>query len=160
MSSNQQPNQTDGPYLAAAFFCQHIIEDKRDGAFSCIRLIDRVEASSTEETMPILPIQLNAFVSFKSGNFEGDTTAKITMVDPSGKVREPTHELPLHFQGSEHGNNLTITFNLNTNQVGLYWFHVVLGDVFMTRIPLRVSYVQMKEQKTEATNLEQNAQTD
>lgn len=131
-----------GPFLAAAFFCEHILEDK-DGALSAIRIVDRVTQTATgpgaPDEMPPLPIQLWALISLRSGAARGRGTISIRPENPSGHQSDPV-ELPIHFEGEERGANFRTQIGFVAESEGLYWFDVLLDDELLTRIPLRVVY--------------------
>jgi hypothetical protein len=81
-----------GPYLAAALFCESIIEDKRDGALTAVRIIDTIKIVLGPEAphdFPSdanrLPVTIHALLSFKSGSASGDHIIKVVSESPSGR---------------------------------------------------------------------------
>lgn len=132
----------DGPYLIAAVICEKVLQEK-DETISIIRMIDRVTltapASASPETLPPIPLNLNAFISFKSGSARGRHTVKFRTETPSG-IKSPEQLLPVLFEGEDRGANLILNLNIVIDQEGVYWFDVFLEDRLLTRIPLRVLY--------------------
>lgn len=135
-----------GPFVAAAFFCEKILEDK-DGSLSAIRIVDRVTQTATgpaaPEEMPPLPIQLWALITLRSGKARGRRTIGIRPENPSGQQTE-LMVLPIHFEGEERGQNFRTQIGFVAETEGLYWFDVLLDDQLLTRIPLRVMYRPMR----------------
>ncbi len=132
----------NGPYLAAAFLCEKILQEK-DEIVSIIRIVDRVTVTvpdvTSPETLPPVPLSLSAFISLKSGNAKGRHTIKWTAETPSG-IKLPEQLLPALFEGEDKGVNLILALNMIIDQEGVYWFDVLLEDQLLTRIPLRVLY--------------------
>lgn len=96
----------DGPYITAALICEKVLQEK-DETVSIIRLIDRVTltvpASSSPESLPPIPLNLSAFISFKSGNARGSYTVKWRTEAPSG-LKMPDQLLPVFFEGEDRGS--------------------------------------------------------
>lgn len=138
----------DGPFLAAAFFCESILEDK-DGALSAIRIVDRVTQTATgpgaPKDMPPLTIQLWMLIALRSGEARGRRTISIRPEGPSGQQAPPI-ELPIQFEGEERGQNFRTQLGFVAEHEGLYWFDVLLEDERLTRVPLRVTYAPMRSQ--------------
>jgi hypothetical protein len=138
----KMPVTHDGPYLVAALLCEKILQEK-DEIVSIIRIVDRitvtVPAATSPETLPPIPLNLNAFISLKSGNARGRHTIKWRTETPSG-ITLPEQLLPALFEGEDRGVNLILALNMIVDQEGVYWFDVLLEDQLLTRIPLRVLY--------------------
>ena len=64
------PDVTNGPYVAAAVFCDTVIEGT-DKMLTCVRIFDRMEVGGRDEAMPTVELPLRGLVSFKSGSFKG-----------------------------------------------------------------------------------------
>lgn len=138
--------ERSGPFLAAAFFCERILEDK-DGTLSAIRIIDRVTqtahgpAAPTE--MPPLQVQLSALIALRSGQARGRRTIVLRPENPAGQ-RAESAELPVQFEGEERSAIYTSQVGFIAEMEGLYWFDVLLDEELLTRIPLRVVYEPMR----------------
>ncbi|HEU5377560.1 MAG TPA: hypothetical protein VFV38_19225 [Ktedonobacteraceae bacterium] len=135
-------NANGGPYLTAALICEKVLQEK-DESLSIIRLVDRltltVQASHSPDTLPPFTVNLQALISFKSGSARGRNTVKWITETPSG-LRLPEQLFPVLFEGEDRGANLIITLNMTIDQEGVYWFHVLLENQPLTRIPLRILY--------------------
>lgn len=142
-----------GPYLAAAFFCETTIEDKEDSALSAIRLIDQVTVTlppsapaDYPSTKQMLPVQVAALVSFKTGNSPGDHTVRIDSFSPSGKTQTvfektvPLTPLP------SGGANIRLNSTILVKEGGLFWMYVFLDGKEVTRMPLLISIRRSEEQ--------------
>jgi len=141
---------SNGPYLNAALICEKVLQEK-DEINSIIRIVDRVvittAASSSPEKMPPTQLNLNVFLSFKSGSSRGRHTIKWVVETPSG-IRKPEQLLPALFEGDDRGVNFIIGLNMVIDQEGVYWFDVFLEDQLLTRIPLRILYQRFGQQET------------
>lgn len=135
-------NNNDGPFLIAAIICEKVLQEK-DDTVSIIRMIDRVTltvpAIIAPEKLPPTTVNLNAFISLKSGRARGSHTLKLVIEAPSG-IRQPEQLLPAFFEGEDRGANLIIALNMTVDQEGLYWFDIFFENQLLTRIPLRVLY--------------------
>ncbi len=132
----------NGPFLSAALLCEKVLHEK-DEVISIIRIVDRVAftvpASHSPETLPPMPINLHALISFKSGGARGRHTVKLIIETPSG-IRLPEQLMSALFEGEDRGVNLILNINMIVDQEGVYWFDVLLEDQLLTRIPLRILY--------------------
>ena len=140
----------NGPYLNAALICEKVLQEK-DEAISIIRVVDRVTVTSAASSLPgnmqSISLNLNAFLSFRSGAAKGKNTIKWVMEEPSG-VRGPEQLLPALFEGEDRGTNFILSLPLTVNQEGVYWFDIFLEDQLLTRVPLRILYQQIGPQGT------------
>ena len=132
---------SQGPYLAVAVLCEKVLVE-RDGVFSAIRLVDRINRSAVGAEAPAVmepfDYQLYMFLSFKSESARGPMTLDVRMEKPSGSSVSPTHQT-VNFEGDdERGINLVTDVRIRFEEPGLYWFHVFLDSQRMTRIPMRV----------------------
>jgi len=104
--------ENNGPYLIAAVICEKVLQEK-DETVSLIRIIDRVTltvpASLFPETLPPLNLNLNAFISLKSGSAKGRHTIKWRVETPSG-IKLPEQLIPVLFEGDDRG----VKSNLNS----------------------------------------------
>ena len=134
--------ETGGPYLAAAFLCETVLQE-RDGILSAIRIVDRIIATasgpSAPQQMPPVAVNLTALIIFRSGDAKGSFTVKIQPVSPSG-FRTPEVALPIFLEGDDRGANLVSIIAFQAREEGLYWFDVSLNKDLITRMPLRVVY--------------------
>jgi hypothetical protein len=135
-----------GPQLAAAVFCEALIEDKSDGAISAIRIFDTfnvVLPSNTPSDFPSaekrLRVPLWVLLSFKTGDSPGKHRVRVVMESPSGKSGT-AFEQDLHLEPPAHGGfNLRLNTNIMVMKGGLFWAHVYLDGKRMTSMPLQVT---------------------
>lgn len=138
-------DELGGPYLAAAVFCEKVIEDKQ-GILSLIGIIDRITQSAVgpdaPEKMPPLSYNLHLVLSFKSGFARGTQSVRLRALPPEGP---PMGEsiFTVFFEGEDRGNNLILQMALALPMEGLYWFDILLGERLVTRMPLRVVYQRL-----------------
>jgi hypothetical protein len=141
-------NLDNGPYLNIATICEKVLQEK-DETISLIRIVDRVTvtvaASSSPEVIPPMLLNLNAFLSFKSGTAKGRHTIKWVLEEPSG-IRGSEQLLPALFEGEDRGANFILNLNVTVNQEGVYWFDIFLENQLLTRIPLRILYQRIGPQ--------------
>ncbi len=134
-----------GPYLAAALFCERVLEEK-DGVLSIIRIIDRVIQSasgpSTPDQMPPLSYGLTVLICLKPGRAKGTTQVRIDMESPSGLVK-PGPSMSALMEGEDRGQNLIMKMQMTFDEPGLYWFNVYVENTIITRMPFRVVYTRM-----------------
>ncbi len=140
-----------GPFVSVAALCDAILHEK-DERISCIRFLDRLEIGLPPDTPEnaAIPIQLNCFLAFKSGDFVGSKIATMKLTHPLGAVAklpdggDPT-SYKLDFKGGEYGHNLILRMQIVVDQSGLFIFDVLLDDELMTRIPLRITITREQQ---------------
>jgi hypothetical protein len=134
-----------GPYLAAAVFCENIVEDK-DGALSCIRIIDTITVRLPADTPPDvpsdekrIPVSIKGLVSFKRGGISGKFhKIKLAMESPDGR-RGIMDERKLEMGTPPFGGgNLYFNVTIAIKKGGLFWMTVSLDGKEFTRSPLRI----------------------
>ena len=134
-----------GPYLCAAILCEKVLEES-GGVKSIIRIIDRltiqprVGTDSTGE-MSTFGFNLFLYIRFKSGQARGPMRLQIKMVKPSGESPTPVQR-NINFEGEDdRGVDIVTDLKIGFDQAGLYWFHIILNDFEITRLPFRVIYL-------------------
>ena len=135
---------TGGPYLEAALLCEKVLQEL-DGVKSVIRIVDRVTRQLFGPTIPMemepFEHELFLFVRFKSGSARGPMSLQVKMIKPSGESPAPFMSTII-FEGEEdRGVDIVMGMKIKFDQTGLYWFLVGLGEVIVTRIPLRITYI-------------------
>jgi len=133
----------DKPFLAAALFCEKVLEQK-DDVLTVIRIIDTffvtIPPNLPQDMKPA--IQLTGLLSFKkaSPGAEGEThEARMKLRLPSGRI----HSLParqFNFKPDElSGFNLILNISLGVEEYGLFWLEIsVDGDEVVTRMPFKL----------------------
>ncbi len=149
----KQTKKMGGPFLAAAFFCEKIIEDKLDGALTAVRITDQVNvwlAPSAPPDVPSkkrrIPVTATGLVSFKTGGSPGTHTIRIVIVSPSGK-KHVALEQSLPFTPLPHGGaNLRFESVMNVSTGGLFLFHVYLDGKRAASMPLQITIQRSEPQ--------------
>lgn len=140
--ADERLREPHGPYLAAAFFCEKVLQES-DGVISAIRIVDRIIqaaiGSGTPETMPPTPVNLTLVVTLKSGDARGRQHVAVTVEAPSG-IRTPLTAGSVLLEGDDRGANFIVQMAWVAQQEGLYWFDVAADGLILTRVPLRVLY--------------------
>jgi hypothetical protein len=138
---------SSGPYVAAGFFCERVIEGK-DGVLSVVRILDRftrtVTGSGAPDFMPPTPIQTTLLISLKSGDAQGRHDVSVNVEQPSGLVETVIPRASVLFEGAEHGANLVFELDWLAVEEGLHWFDVLLDGARVTRVPLRIAYLRQE----------------
>jgi len=133
---------TGGPYLAMAVLCEKVLEE-RDGAMSFIRVVDTWTFSPgghhAPADFPGQRIEFFLVVTLKPGKASGRSTLSIDLEKPSGEFGKKS-EIPVLFDGEDVGVSTIAKVSINVEQAGLYWFHVLLKDQLLTKVPLRIVY--------------------
>jgi hypothetical protein len=139
------------PLLAAAVFCDKVLEGMGDGAMSAIRIVDTVTVSIPHDHDPEerVPIRLNALIAFRSGDVKGERTLRLRMRMPTGK-RKVVMEKSMTFLGGESGTNVRVTVELKIKTEGLYWIDVLVDRARFTSMPLRIFFVRTEANKPPA----------
>jgi hypothetical protein len=134
------------PLLAAAVFCDKVLESMGDGAMSAIRIIDSVTVYRPPGHDPEerVPISLNALIAFKSGGVKGERALRLRLRMPTGK-RKVVMEQPITLPGGEGGTNVRVKVELRLKTEGLYWIDVLVDRTRFTSMPLRVSFTNVAD---------------
>src|SRR5262249_4553949 len=100
----------------------------------------QAEPITLEQLMEREGVQVGLFglISFKSGDAKGKYILKLMMTDPSGDKKE-VGEIPIAFEGAEHGINIRVQFGIQLTREGLYWVDVIVDGKCFTRMPLRIA---------------------
>ena len=142
----EKPND-DGPYLAAAIYCERAIEDKQDGAFSAIRIVDQLNIRLSPDAPPgfpsrehPIPMSLSGLLCFKTGETGGGEHAlRLVAHSPSGKA-QVLYEENLILTPQPHGGaNLRLNTVVLVQEGGLFWLDVFLDGKRLTRMPLQIT---------------------
>ena len=100
---------SSGPYVAAGFFCENVIEGK-DGVLSVVRIVDRftrtVTGPGAPDFMPPTPVRAQLLVSLKSGDAQGRHEVSVTVEQPSGLTETIVPGASVLLEGGERGANL------------------------------------------------------
>jgi uncharacterized protein DUF6941 len=137
-------DNNERPLLSIAALAENVLEEK-DGVLSMIRLVDRYEITVQDpeapEKMPAIPLSLAGLIAFKGPAVKGTYKLKVHLYGSQGQRIEgvePTFELS--FGGERNITNAIMRFNIGFQNEGRYWFHVLLNDELVTRMPLDIIY--------------------
>jgi hypothetical protein len=136
------PNESSGPFLAAAVFCEKVLREG-DGVLSAIRIVDRYTVSGQADEMPQAVISTTLLLILKAGVMRGKAKVRILPRTPSG---EPLAEMAFDqlFEGDDRGIAIAAALNFPVTQEGLYWFDVAVEQQILTSMPLRILYQQQR----------------
>jgi hypothetical protein len=135
-----------GPCVAAACFCENVIEDKSDGAMSLIRIIDKITITLQSPPAPPdfpsdenrLGVNIIAFVSLKAGDSPGEHAVRMEMVSPSGKRNPPWVQQITFPAEPTSGANIRMNSVIYIVAGGLFWLEVFVDDKLLTCMPLQI----------------------
>ena len=134
-----------GPFLAAAVFCDNILQGA-DGALSAIRIVDQVNAAISSNAPPDipsesrkLPVAIWTLLMFKSGSAKGEHEIRLTVHSPSGKRTPGLKQKVVFSDGPSGGANLKLHLGLAIAECGQYIVDVLLDGKRITRMPLVIS---------------------
>lgn len=127
-----------GPWLAAALFCDSIIEDETTGARSLIRLHQGGEFfEAQKETAYGEPVIFLSFIGGKRvGTFRFEIVGHLPGRPPQ---RVATQEFTLDGPGS--GHDAFAPMRIAAENEGMAWFDIVLNGRVVTRMAYRILHV-------------------
>ncbi len=134
-------DESVGPFLSAAFFCEKLLDEK-DGTLSAIRIVDQLTLVPSEIPLPedkpsTFPI--NILVKFSSHGVGGTRELALMIKNPAGKEIELIKH-PIIFQPEFSGFNFKLALNIGLKDAGVYWLSVLLDTQLFTQIPLTVVF--------------------
>jgi hypothetical protein len=144
MAKTKPGKKTGGPYLAAAVFCESIIEDQRR-LTSALGILDGLQilipAHAPEDFPSVtkkLPVTLNILLMFKTGDSPGKHTLRLVVEQPNGKKSEMmSQEIELAPEPHSGGSVRSVA-NLGIFSSGLFWIDVFLDSKRLTRMPINI----------------------
>jgi hypothetical protein len=142
--------KTGGPFLAAAVFCDNILEEKpsegkQSGVVSAIRIFDTITVRVPPDMPPTLSpgVRISALIVFRAGDSSGKHSLHVIMNTPDGKRMPAGNKTEVRFRGKGHfGANVKVTIGFEVRVQGVYWFDVILDGSVVTRMPLNVMIEQ------------------
>ena len=148
-----------GPFLAAAVFCDNIVEDT-DHSISAIMIIDGVVLYVSEDAPPDFPskekqmlIMQKVLLTFRSGDSPGKHQLSIVLHQPNGK-RVKVMDKEIELTPPPHGGvNLKTGIQLSVHSSGLFLFDVILDGKRLTRMPFNVAIQRKPRAEMEASAL-------
>lgn len=136
-----EANGLSPPYVAAALFCDRVIEGK-DGSLTAVRIVDTVAAQVKETFDPAAPLPVpvpTLLVVLRAGELTGKHHLQIRHRPSAGKVLA-TVSLDILLDGEERGAQAIIEYGVQWLSAGLHWFELELDGRQLTRMPLRISW--------------------
>ena len=135
-----------GPYLAAAVFCEHVLEEKptpdmKTGVISITRIVNQI-ILSIPHNAPVdfaPPVGVSGLITF--ANYKGKSKHKLELIMnyPDGKVKAlPLTNFSFGDSGSIQMSNTLMKIVIQTPITGMYWIDVNLDGKSVTRMPLLV----------------------
>jgi hypothetical protein len=148
--------KTGGPFLAAAVFCENILEDS-DRTVSVIRIIDGVQivlspqapADIPSPTHPF-PVTLNILLIFRTGDSPGEHNLKLQTESPDGKRDVGLEQVVTLSPEPNGGLSLKTLAGLAVHCNGVHLIDVSLDGKLVTRMPLNVQ-ITRAEMPTDST---------
>jgi hypothetical protein len=151
--SSKAKKKKGGPHLAAALFCERIIEDKDDGALSAIRIIDQINIEIEAGAPPDfpsetnrIPVSMQALLMFKTGDSPGNHTVRLVMESPSGKSQEVLERTIPFTQPPHGGANIRNNIFIGVKAGGLFRLHVYVDGKHIAHMPLEISVRRLPSQ--------------
>jgi hypothetical protein len=135
------------PHLIGAFFCEKTLQEA-DGVLSAIRIVDLVQIPPLPKGARkrfVLP-NLIFVLMLRAGNRRGKVVCELYMVNPSGKrIKIGKQEIPDIGDSPEKGINAVIPAAFKWDKPGLYWFEVYVEGKRLTRSPMVIKLLPVKE---------------
>ncbi len=136
----QQPTPgiaDEGPWLAAALFCESVIDDHL-GARSLVRLHQGGEFFDVQKDSaygePVL------FLSFIGGKRRGRFSVEIVGHIPDRSPQQ-VGKLEFTLDGPGSGHDAFAPIRIAADVEGIAWFDIVLGGRILTRMAYRILHI-------------------
>jgi hypothetical protein len=133
-----------GPFLAAAVFCENILEGK-DGMMSAMNIVDgckiQIHADAPPEIQTLaspIPVSQNALVIFRTGDSPGKHKLTFVAQGPDGKRHKPASQEIKLGKDPNGGMNVKVNAAFAVHASGVYWLDVMLDGKRVTMMPLNV----------------------
>lgn len=135
-----------GPFLAGAFVCEEVLEEK-SGVLSIIRVVDRITFTAQGPGSPeqMIPFAYNfcLVVMLKTGANAGTFRVGVQPIKPNNeRLQMIVHTVNLESPGDRGANVIAKIMGFPFDMPGVWWFDITLNEVKLTRIPLRIIYLQ------------------
>jgi len=149
----KQAKKTGGPFLAAAVFCESIMES-HDKKVSAININDGFQLWISPQAPPNLPsksqplqINQNILLIFRTGDSPGKHTLRLIVEQPNGKRSEALNQ-DVKLSPEPHGGvNVKTAATMLVYSSGVFWVDVFLDGKRYTRMPLNVSIERLPAPK-------------
>jgi hypothetical protein len=133
-----------GPFLAAAIFCENILEDS-SGLMSVQRIMDGCQVVVSPFAPPDMPskanpvpVAQNILLIFRTGDAPGKHELKLVMQGPNGK-RSLVSTMEISLTEPSHGGvNVKTVAKMMVYSSGVFLIDVILDGKRFTRMPLNI----------------------
>src|SRR5262245_12108413 len=116
-----------GPFLAAAVFCESIMQDK-DGVASAIRILDTMQILISPQAPPDVPskdqpLQLvqHILIIIRTGDEPGKHRLKLVINPPSGTASEIMDQEVVLSKEAHGGTTVKSALNMRVFSSGVFW---------------------------------------
>ena len=131
-----------GPFIAVATFCERVLTEQ-DSVQSAIRMVDRVFRAvggpDAPDDLQKFQYSLWYLLILKAGRARGRHRISFDFERPDA-LRRTLFEQDALFEGEDRGVSFGVQMNMEFEQEGLYWLHVMIEGTEVTRSPLRIVY--------------------
>ena len=138
------PNVWDGPWVGAATFCDRLLLEE-EGFYSIIRMVDSVTADPAQPSAAGVPapmqLDLILFIMLRSGVKPSHSQLRVRRNAPNGTAGMTPSQM-VDLPGDGMSVPIQISFHLDFDMPGRYWFDIMLDDLIMSRVPLLVKINQ------------------
>jgi len=145
MAAKKRAKKAGGPFVAAAVFCQTIVEDS-DGVVSALRVVDELRGIFPAHAPDDFPskehpaeVALFVLIIIRRGDAPaGKHRLELVSESPKGETQEVFSqevEMPPYPNGAV---NVKARLAMKFQGQGVYWFDVVLGGKVLTRMALNI----------------------
>lgn len=125
------------PHLATAVLCERVLHEG-DGVLSAIRIVDQFSVKDAPADSPPLLVSLLVMVKPR-GDEREEHTLHLTMTHPSGDEKPlKLDPVTLNLSGGAGGASFISKIGLPTQEAGLYYVNVLIGEERITRVPFKL----------------------
>lgn len=126
------------PFVVVATACEKVLVEK-DGVCSIIRMVDTFFIPELPPgAPPNAGIEINALITFKSGDLKGKFEFALRARKSDGTMREIAHRWPVLFKGEEHGTNVIVKLQIPHSELGLFWIDVLWDEEPIASFPVKL----------------------
>lgn len=149
MNESNPPSFGGGPFLAAAFLCETVLQEE-SGAISAIRIVHEFVAKKPPPESPNVRLQVTMLVKIHPGQRSDSGQLIIYIYAPDGRALLEA-KIDLDFQGDDMHRGLSgiAPILLPIVGEGIYWADVSIDDMLMTRIPFSIQWESGAPQQSE-----------
>jgi hypothetical protein len=137
------------PLVRIAATCENVIEDKRDGTLSLIKIIDQILVSPVPGAPPgpakmgPTPITVVVVIGTTAGAARGKRSLTLHVIAPDGTERAiglGGGALQVDYDEDTATRNWIVRLTLAAFDTGTFWLEARCDGQPLTRLPLRIVY--------------------